>query len=486
MATQKRTNESERPNLIFIYPDEMRGSAMGFLGEEPVLTPNLDAFAKESMVLPETCSNYPVCVPFRTILMTGKYSVSNGVKVNCFCDGVDLPNHHVWWTDLLGADGYSVGYLGKWHISMPTKEYDGRKLEGAARNWLPPEKRHGIDFWQIHTSNNHMHNTYVFSDREPEGAEAFKQWTVEYETDRALEYLKNDDGKYRDSAKPFALTISFNPPHTPYDTVPKKYLELYDEDPEFYCKEIGNVPPAGTKEGDYYRKNIRQYYAAISGIDDNFGRIMSCLKERGLEENTIVVFTSDHGDLMGRHICWDHKNMPWEESMRIPMMVRWPKKITPGTDDLLFSTADYYPTLMELMGLKDALPEGLEGTSYAPLLLNRSQPKPTSQLYMHIKEPEGDAAWGRRGVRNHRYTLSIQKMPDTPIDCWLFDRTTDPWQTKNVAAESFDVVKALVENELKPWLKKTKDPFVIPDTETLKTAAARPYVIWKKEWTKTR
>jgi arylsulfatase A-like enzyme len=455
----------ETPNLVFIYPDQMRASAMGFLKEEPVITPNLDLFAEESMVLPEAASNYPVCVPFRTILMTGKYPINNGVRVNCFCDGRDLPNHHIWWTDILQANGYSVGYLGKWHISKPQASYQGRNLKGASAHWLSPERRHGIDYWEIHCNNNHMDNTYVFSTKEAEDTENIKEWTPSYETNRAIEYLENKDNSFRDQNKPFALTISFNPPHTPYNQVPKKYLDMYDKDIEEYCKGIGNVPPAGTVDGDYYRANIRQYYAAITGIDYEFGRIMKSLKEQGLYENTIVVFTSDHGDLMGRHISWDHKNFPWEESMRIPMLVRWPGKIKPDTDNLLFSTADYYPTILDLMGLKNKLSDDLEGESYAPLLLGKDQKRPESQIYMHIEEPAGDPHWGRRGVRTKRYTLSINKMRNKPVECWLYDRRTDPWQLSNIAKDNREVVESLINQHLKPWLQKINDPFIIPDIE---------------------
>ncbi len=445
------------PNLVFVYADQMRGSAMGFLGEEPISTPNLDAFAGASLVLDQAASNYPVCVPYRTILMTGKYAVSNGVRVNCFCDGRDLPGHHVWWTDILDRHGWFCGYLGKWHITKPTESHG---------HWLPPGRRHGIRTWMLQTSNQHMAMQYVCHDRGPTELLEADRWSVEWETDRALEFLENRAGTERDPDKPFALTISWNPPHDPLQQVPQRYLDAVDVDTEAHCAQIANLPAAGTEMGDRYRSRIRPYYAAVMGIDDQFGRILSCLERNGLADNTIVVFTADHGDQVGRHGCRDPKNMPWEEAMRIPFLIRWPGHIAPGRDDLLLSTADLYPTILDLLGLGDDIAADLEGISYAPLLLGREQARPTSQLYMHIREPEGDPAWGRRGVRTHRYTLSINKAPDEPTSCVLYDNLADPYQTTNIAAENRQVVQRLIDDELKPWLRRTNDPFDIPPLDT--------------------
>ena len=460
-------NKKRKPNLVFVFPDEMRGTAMGFLGKEPVLTPNLDALAKESLVLSEAVSNYPVCVPYRTILMTGKYPISNGVHCNCFADGRDLPDHHVWWTDLLKQDGYALSYFGKWHITLPIKEYQGRKLNSGQQVWLPPEKRHGLDTWHIHANNNHMNNTYVFSDKMPWDARQIKQWTPEYETDRALEYLKNEGNEFRQPDQPFAMVISWNPPHTPYGQVPEKYVEQYkDFDSLKYSDTLKNLPPAGTKRGDSFRRNIKKYYAAITGCDDQLGRILKCLKEQNLDEDTILVFTSDHGETMGAlHDHWDHKNTPWEESMRIPFIIRWPGRIKARTDDLLLSVGDVYPTLMELMNVEQQVPERLEGDSYAKLFLGGKQKRPTSQLYMFIEERNGNPLYGRRGVRTHRYTLSIERTVKEEIKWVLYDNQTDPFQLENISEANPGIIKKLIEDELKPWLAKTKDPFEIPSLE---------------------
>jgi len=453
----------KRPNLVYVYADQMRGSAMGFLGEEPVITPNLDRLASEGLVLTDACVNYPVCVPYRTMLMSGRYSHSNGVITNCFNDGKEMDDSLVWWTDVLHQNGYDVAYYGKWHITMPLRQSQGKQLDGAGRHWLTPNKAHGISHWTIQTNNNHMHNTYLSSDRTADEPQQLEIWTVEHETDLAIKYIQNKDSELRSNDKPFALVMSFNPPHSPCGLVPQKYKDLYQKPPEEYCDGIKNLSPAGTKFGDVYRRQIRNYYAAISGIDDNLGRLFECLKNTGLDENTIIVFTADHGDNLGRHDCWDPKNTPYEEAMRVPFIMRWPGKIPAGRDDLLISTPDIYPTLLNMMGLEDKLPDGLEGTDLSQTILTGNGPRPTSQLYMFV--PPHDHRYGRRGVRTHQYTLMLDRgwhgeqiLDEVEITLW--DRKSDPYQTKNIAADHPELVNRLIREELLPWLTKTNDPWL--------------------------
>ncbi|WP_169853050.1 sulfatase [Anaerohalosphaera lusitana] len=479
LAYAAEGRQAKKPNLVYVFPDEMRGSAMGFLGEEPVITPNLDRFAQASLVLPEAVSNYPVCVPYRTIMMTGKYPFGNGVLVNCFCDGRDLPKGQKWWTDVLDEKGYSIGYYGKWHITKPMREYKGHKLKGQEGKWLPPDRRHGIDYWRIHTTNNHLKNRYVSYDRPCVGGVKVREvWTPEFETDCAIDFIRNEAGKYRKEDQPFALVLSYNPPHSPYQVVPQKYVEMYDQDVEQYCGGVASVPGADERWGKYYRRNIRQYYGAITGIDEQFGRILDCLKEQGIEDDTIVVFTSDHGNCLGRH---GHvsKNVPEDDSMRVPFIVRWPGKVKAEHDDLLISTGDIYPTLMELMGTADGCPDDLEGQSWAKIFTGGEQERPSSQLYMHVKEPEGDERYGRRGVRTHRYTLNIEKMPGNAVEVLLYDRKSDPYQVRNIAGERYDVVERLIEKELRPWQAKIRDSFVLPDLGFLKEGQVRGPVVEK-------
>ena len=204
------------------------------------------------------------------------------------------------------------------------------------------------------------------------------------------------------------------------------------------------------------RTHTRNYYAMMTGVDDQFGRIMKALKDAQLKQDTIVVFTSDHGNCIGSHNQIS-KNNHYEESMRIPFMIRWPGKIPVRQDDLLISVPDVYPTLLGLMGLGQDVPAAVEGTDHSQLFRTGKGWRPTSQLYLKAEFVAPDK--GSRGVRTHRYTLRIQKQKDSTEQRFLYDNQDDPWQLKNIAATRPDLVKQLVEKELQPWLKKTNDPW---------------------------
>jgi arylsulfatase A-like enzyme len=308
-----------------------------------------------------------------------------------------------------------------------------------------------------------MNMKYACSDRGPTDLLLEEdRWSVEVETDWAISFLENQDGKERDPDKPFSLIMSWNPPHDSLSQVPRRYLDMIDTDVDSLCDWLGNAPDASTEMGSRLRERLRIYYAAITGIDDQFGRILDCLEEQGLADDTIVIFTADHGDQIGFKTCNDPKNSPWEESMRVPFLIRWPGRIPPRFDSVLLSTGDLYPTILELLGLEDEIASDLEGTSLAPHFLGGNQQLPTSQLYMHIREPEGDPAWGRRGVRTHDYTLCINKAPDQPASSVLYDNGEDPFQSLNIAANNRELVEQLINDELRPWLTQTNDPFDIP------------------------
>lgn len=290
-----------------------------------------------------------------------------------------------------------------------------------------------------------------------EGAQWIDQWGPEHEADQAIRYLQNQCGTLRDPDKPFALVVSMNPPHMPYNQLPEKYLEGYAEKGlEELCNRP-NIPPAGTRWGDYYRQHIRNYLAMTTGVDEQFGRILAELQASGLENDTIVLFTSDHGNCLGIHDQIS-KNNHYEESMRVPFMLRWPGQIRPRQDDLLFSSPDIYPTLLELLGFSESIPKDVEGHSFADLILNDRGDRSTSQPYFWV--PYGQPAWGRRGVRTHRHTLMFSRLPDQPDIMVLHDNQKDPFQLKNVAESRPEIVQRLQSRELIPWLERSNDPWL--------------------------
>ncbi len=192
----------------------------------------------------------------------------------------------------------------------------------------------------------------------------------------------------------------------------------------------------------------------VTGVDENFGRILDCLKAEGLEENTIVVFTSDHGEMMGSHGLMG-KTVHYEESFAVPFIIRWPEKITAGTDNLLIGTPDLMPTLLNLMGVGQ-VPDSVQGTDYSDILLGREGTRPTSALYLNVNP--NNPADGSRGVRTHRHTYMVTRTREGE-EIILHDNVADPYQLQNIAGDHPGLVAELRE-EINNWLGKNNDPWL--------------------------
>tara|TARA_R110000868_G_scaffold13102_9_gene61703 strand:- start:2538 stop:4049 length:1512 start_codon:yes stop_codon:yes gene_type:complete len=458
------SNDEKKPNLLIVFPDQMRGQAMGFIGQEPVITPNLDNFAKQSLVITDAVSNFPICSPARASLMSGKYPFGHGVLQNnnslSAKYGYELSATERCWSDILDEKDYNLGYIGKWHLDNPHEPYiDCSNNQGDKKwnEWTPPNKRHGFDYWYAYgTYDEHMRPLYWSTDSGRQDFQYENQWGPELETDKAIAYLKNEGSKFRDSNNPFALVVSMNPPHAPYNQVPEKYKAVYKNIPIENLVERPNIPAAGTEYGDYYRKHIKDYYGMITGIDAQFGRIMQALDEYNLSENTIVLFLSDHGNCLGIHNVVS-KDFHYEESMVVPFIIRWPGRIKPRKDNLLVSMPDVYPTLMDMMGFNQEIPKDVEGVSYASNFLKENGRRPESQLYMYT--PYGKPDMGRRGIRTDRYTMMMSRWHGKLNSLELYDNVNDPYQMNNIGQTDSETVAALTK-KLKKLLKKNNDPWI--------------------------
>ena len=458
---------SKKPNLLIIFPDQLRADALGYMKKDPVKTPNLDIFAKQSRNFTQASSCYPLCSPFRASLLTGQYPPTNGVLGNCNSKGTPFNNElrqdARCFSDVLKDNGYSLGYIGKWHLDSPREPFvkcRNNEKRPAWNEWCEPKRRHGFDFWYSYgTYDEHMKPMYWDNDAKRDEPHFVDKWGPEHEADLAIEYIKNSGGKYRNSEKPFVLVVSMNPPHTPYKQVPEKYVKQYDSyKPEDFLANRNNIPAPDTKWGKYYRENIKNYFACVTGVDDQFGRIVNSLKENGLDENTVVMFTSDHGDCLGIHDEVS-KNNAYEESAHIPLLIRYPAKLKPAEEDMLISTPDIYPTLLSLMGFKSDIPSAVQGVDYSEQLISGKGEKPASQLY-YLMEP-GEPWGGKRGVRTSRYTAVYEKKKEGGIKCGiLLDRVEDPGQNKNLAETNPELCEKLLKEELIPQLKKQADPWL--------------------------
>lgn len=464
------------PNLLILLVDQMRMQAMEFWNTpgfelrtvaDPVKTPNLNALARESVVLSNALCNTPICSPYRGMLMSGIYSPRNGVPNNCNSNsapyGCELPADTRCWSDVLKDKGYSLGYIGKWHLDAPRDPYvDTYNNEGHTKwnEWCPPERRHGFDFWHSYgTFDRHMNPEYWTTDAPRDERTKVNQWGPEHEADLAIRYLQNEDSTFRSESDPFVLVVSMNPPHTPYDLVPERYVELYEGVDYHDLLNRPNVDIEGDGEASVdARKSIKDYLAMVTGIDDQIGRILSALDEQGLRDDTVVLFTSDHGNCVG---CHDnkHKSVFYEESLLVPFMMRWPGRLPARHEDkLILNAPDLYPTLLDLMGFAGDVPAAVEGRSRASVLRGQGGDYPRSGPY--FLAPTGQIDSGRRGVRTLTHTLGLIQSSDDEMSTLLFDNVADPYQMENVADSQPDVVRDLIENELIPWLEYTGDPWL--------------------------
>ena len=457
----------KHPNLLIIIADQWRGQALGFEKKDPVKTPVLDALASQSFVMQQMASNYPVCSPARAMLMTGVYPLKNHVYSNVNSasapDGIELSANIVCWSDVLKANGYSNGYIGKWHLDSPHEPYvptSNNVGKVAWNEWTPPERRHGFDYWYAYGTYD-VHNKPMYWDTK-DARDSFhyvNEWGPKHEADKAISFFRNDE-KIRNADQPFSLVVSMNPPHSEYETVPAKYYEQYKNIPLDSLLKDPNIPMAGTPMGDEYRKHVRYYYANISGVDEQIGRILKGLKDTHLDDNTIVVFMADHGNCLGKHDEVSKNNM-YEESVRIPMIVYWKGQIQARYDNaFLGSIPDLYPTLLDLMGLKTATPKNIDGKSYAAYFKNGTGTMPDEQyLIGAIASNNAKVNSGFRSIRTADYKLAFVKKKGKTEPCF-FNLKEDPFELKNLYTPTNPLVIKM-QGQLLSWLQKTNDPFKI-------------------------
>lgn len=457
-----KAQESEKPNILFIFPDQYRVQSLGFLNEDPVLTPNLDRLASEGMYCKNAVSCMPLSSPYRGMLMTGKYPHNNHIQTNCntYANqfGTHLREDETCISDVLKTNGYYCGYIGKWHLDAPEGAIS-KSWQTAVWDTYTPEgaKRHGFQYWCSYGCHNrHMSPYYWINDATAKDTTYAHKWSPEFEADKAIEFIrgKGSAGK-RELSKPWALFISMNPPHGPYDQVPQKYKKLYKNIPVDKLLNRPNVPQ--NNKGDAGRHSVQDYFACVTGVDEQIGRILSALEASGQKGNTIVVFTADHGEMMGSHGLMQ-KVVYYEESFRIPFIIRWPKKINPSVESLHLGSPDIMPTLLGLTGLGKEIPQDVDGTDFSNILFGKNNKRPEFSLYM--KPGESLTKGNMRGLRTDRYTFVLIKSGKKSITkTILFDNLKDPYQLKNIASECPELTKSLT-NKLITRLNEIADPWI--------------------------
>jgi arylsulfatase A-like enzyme len=315
---------TRKPNLLFVFSDEHRACSMPGEPYNEAQAPNLARLAREGISFRNCVSNYPVCSPYRAMLMTGRWPYQTGIIDNA----LQLRDEETSLGETFARHGYRTGYIGKWHLS-PGDEGGKFIPNGPGRQ--------GFEEWHVWSgTNQHFDKSFTFS---PDTGERIqpKGYNCTRMTDTALEFIRD----YR--ARPWMLMLSWNPPHPVYDDAPEEFMKRYD--PASLVLRPNVMGGAGPKA---LRRSLQGYYAHITALDAEMGRLLKRLDETGQADNTIVVYTSDHGDMMGSH-GFGGKRLPYEESCRTPFLVRYPGTAPAGrTSDVLLSAIDIYPSLCGL------------------------------------------------------------------------------------------------------------------------------------------
>jgi arylsulfatase A-like enzyme len=418
-----------RPSVLLIMPDQLRAQSVGCLGSPDIRTPHIDALAKQGVVFRNTFANTPVCCPARAIILTGKYAHKNGMMAN----DLRLRETETTLAELLSASGYRTGFIGKWHLD------GGIRMPG----FVPPgPRRQGFQFWAASECNhNHFHPLYFRNTPAPISDDRFEP---EVWTDRAIEFLKG----VKDT--PFFLEVAMGPPHDPYGA-PPKFMKQYN--PATIAPRP-NWTPGVVGAG---RKELAAYAAAVTAVDEQVGRLLKTLDDLGRADDTIVIFTSDHGDMLGSQ-GQRHKRKPWEESIRVPGLIRYPARVAPGrVEDAPLTHVDLAPTILGLCGLP--APSDMQGANLASLVLGRGGPRPNSAFFqIFVPFADDDTADPWRGVRTDQYMYArTQEGP------WvLYDLKSDPYEKRNLASDpAYAATRAEMETLLSGWMTRTGDSWAM-------------------------
>ncbi|AHM61166.1 sulfatase [Flammeovirgaceae bacterium 311] len=433
---------TEKPNVIIVVADQWRAEAFGYAGNPDVITPNFDRLASESINFDHAVAVMPVCSPWRASLMTGQYPLTHGL----FYNDKPLPTEAVTMGKLFKGEGYQTAFIGKWHMNG----HERHEHPFAARSKpIPAERRQGFDYWKACEVTHDYNNSLYFDEQNQKhiwpGYDAFPQ------TDSAISYIR----KHKE--KPFLMVLSWGPPHDPYNTAPEEYRKLYDP------AKLTLRPNVAESDQDSARWVLANYYAHCTALDKAMGDLMKALDDEGVADNTILIFTSDHGDmLMSKGVL--KKQRPWDESARIPMLLRYPQKLGKEavTIKAPINTPDILPSLLGLCNM--SVPASVEGKNFSASILKKEELDNDAVLVM-LPVPFHEWAFksgGReyRAVRTSRYTYARDLFGP-----WLlYDNENDPYQLNNLVGNAeFAGIQKELEETLQQKLEETGDRFLPAD-----------------------
>ena len=437
------------PNIVFILADDMGQWAAGAYGNDEIITPNIDKLASEGIKFDNAFCNTPVCSASRSSYFTGRLPSQHGVHDwisggnGCHGEGIAYTHEEIAYTDVLAKNGYTCGISGKYHLGDQ------------------PVAQHSFTHWFVHQSGG---GSYV----NPPLVKDFKCVIVEgYITDLitsdAIDFINQEAS----TGKPFYASIHYTAPHSPYtgaggkaDTEhPKEIVDMYANCTfKFMPQEPLN--PYGHHTGGLTRECLgnRQcqlgYYAAVTAMDNNIGRILKALEDNKIDNDTLVVFASDHGFNAGHHGLWGKGNAAYplnmfDTSLKIPMIFRHTNTIKPRVEKTPVQVVDIAPTLLQYAGNHSFPSEAnIAGESFVDLLLSD-----TSNVF------QDRAIFGEYGQTRYARMNNMKFITRLTGPVELYDLTNDPNETKNLA-DSQGSNAHNMQQALRTWFSFYEDPFV--------------------------
>jgi arylsulfatase A-like enzyme len=434
-----------RPNVIWVFGDQLRAQAVGYMGDPNVATPNIDRLAAEGVTFTAAVAGTPLCAPCRGSLLASRYP-HECVPGHEY----PLPDGQQTVASVFRAAGYQTAYFGKWHLDG-FKERDGR----AAMHVVPPHRRGDFQHWAAYENNNSQWDCWVHGG---EDETAFRYRLPGYETDALtdllLGYLRE---RSRDRA-PFFAVLSMQPPHDPY-VAPAEWMQRHTPG----AVQLRANVPAIPRIVERARRDLAGAYAMIENLDWNLGRIRTVLDEEDLWRQTHIVFFSDHGDLHGSHGLF-RKTAPWEEAIRIPFVigggVRYERKS--GSFPIPLNHVDVAPTTLGLCGI--APPDWMCGHDYSGYRLrDRPVTDEPDSAYLQIVVPtlhldSVDRPWRGVVTRDGWKYVALEGQP------WLlFNLNEDPYEQANLALDRrYARERTRLQERLAQWISDTGDAFPLP------------------------
>lgn len=441
---------SNRPNILFLLADDMGAWAMGCAGNSEVQTPNLDRMARHGVRLTNAFCASPVCSPARASLLTGRIPSQHGVH-DWIARGNspgESPDHAVidylagqtTYTEILASHGYTVGLSGKWHLG----------------NAPSPQKGH--TFWEVHARGG---GPYYGAPMMRQGSEYSEpRYITQAITDHALDFLRGQT-----TGSPFYLGVHYTAPHSPWDRNdhPAEYFDFYFDHCAFHSVpdrplhpwQINTAPIGKTPERR--RELLSGYYAAITAMDAQIGRLLETLEAADLLNNTLVIFTSDNGMNMGHHGIWGKGNGTYPQNMfdtsvKIPFLLSWPPRLPSAhVSDMLFSHYDFLPSLLGLLDLPQEIPQDLPGSDRSAIWTGvPSDPDQSSEIV--IFDEYGPVQMLR--TRDWKY---VHRFPDGPNE--LYHLAIDPEEEHNLISQpNYAPITLSLHSKLDGWFAKHHAP----------------------------